>query len=141
MRKDIELIKDSVTMHLWCGRNLQNEGGEMNTNEKLREALEKCLVMFESTDKDPIHCVRVMLDAKTAVKEALALPRRNCDVGSAEEQYARFKKWCEGEFYKRPINPLTGEPCKPCPCYSVSANGVDGCNYLRWAQMPYEEVK
>lgn len=66
-------------------------------------------------------------------------PLRNCDVGSVEEQYARFKKWCEGEFYKRPMNPLTGEPCKSCPCYSVSANGVDGCNYLRWAQMPYEK--
>jgi hypothetical protein len=66
-------------------------------------------------------------------------PLRNCDVGDAEEQYARFKKWCEGEFYKRPMNALTGEPCKSCPCYSVSANGVDGCNYLRWANMTYEK--
>lgn len=70
---------------------------------------------------------------------AIGRPLRNCDVGTVDEQYARFKKWCEGEFYKRPMNPLTGEPCKSCPCYSVSANGVDGCNYLRWAQMQYEK--
>lgn len=76
------------------------------------------------------------------VKSALAKPLRNCDVGDTEEQFARFKKWCEGEFYKRPMNALTGEPCKSCPCYSVAANGVNGCNYLRWSQMPYEsEVK
>lgn len=66
-------------------------------------------------------------------------PPRNCDVGDAEEQFARFKKWCEGEFYKRPMNALTGEPCKSCPCYWVAANGVNGCNYLRWANMPYEK--
>lgn len=70
---------------------------------------------------------------------ALTEPPRNCDVGDAEEQFARFKKWCEGEFYKRPMNALTGEPCKSCPCYSVAANGVNGCNYLRWANMPYEK--
>ena len=68
-------------------------------------------------------------------------PIRNCDVGNADEQYARFKKWYENEFYKRPMNALTGEPCKSCPCYVVSANGVEGCNYMHWAQMPYEEVK
>ena len=66
-------------------------------------------------------------------------PLRNCDVGDAEEQFARFKKWCEGEFYKRPMNALTGEPCKSCPCYSVAANGVNGCNYLRWSQMPFKK--
>ena len=54
----------------------------MNTNEQMIEALKKCLIMFNAIDKDPIHCVRVMLDAKTAVKEALAIPRRNCDVDS-----------------------------------------------------------
>lgn len=71
-------------------------------------------------------------------KEAeIGRPLRNCDVGNPDEQYARFKKWCVDEFYKRPMDALPGEPCKSCPCYQILPNGVDGCNFLRWAQMPY----
>lgn len=103
-------------------------------SSKQREAL---LAVCDCA-KDGVLAVRESAFEK--VLEALKEPVLNGEVGTAEEQYARFKKWCEGEFYKRPMNALTGEPCKSCPCYSVSASGVDGCNYLRWAQMPYEEV-
>lgn len=103
-----------------------------------------CDVVFEY---DYGRCPQVIQFAKDTCdrmnKEAEignpSRPLRNCDVGDAEEQFARFKKWCEGEFYKRPMNALTGEPCKSCPCYSVAANGVNGCNYLRWANMPYKK--
>lgn len=113
----------------------------MNTNEKLRDGLETIIKRIDEAIKtdNAQFLTGALLHIRETAKGMLALPRRNCDVGSVEEQYARFKKWCEGEFYKRPMNPLTGEPCKSCPCYSVSANGVDGCNYLRWAQMPYEK--
>lgn len=112
-------------------------------SSKLREALNQLLglidneiLVFNKT-LEPSDISQAQYHIDKAV-EAYEEPLRNCDVGNADEQYARFKKWCENEFYKRPINALTGEPCKSCPCYSVSANGVDGCNYLRWAQMQYE---
>jgi hypothetical protein len=108
-------------------------------SSKQREALsDACYAMFNFLKTHYGSCYEEMANALDKAKAALAEPLKNCEVGTAEEQYARFKKWCEGEFYKRPMNPLTGEPCKSCPCYSVSANGVDGCNYLRWAHMPYE---
>lgn len=110
----------------------------------MREALNIVIDSIKAFSK--IRALKFPKEVKSALGNmafhavtALEKPPRNCDVGSVEEQYARFKKWCEGEFYKRPMNPLTGEPCKSCPCYSVSANGVDGCNYLRWAQMQYEK--
>lgn len=109
-------------------------------SSKQREALsDACYAMFNFLKTHYGSCYEEMANALDKAKAALSEPLKNCEVGTAEEQYARFKKWCEGEFYKRPMNPLTGEPCKSCPCYSVSANGVDGCNYLRWAQIQYEK--
>lgn len=111
-------------------------------SSKQREALSEILELIDKWRTDVVMEHWQYSQLFDIADNALGEPLKNCEVGTAEEQYARFKKWCEGEFYKRPMNPLTGDPCKSCPCYSVSANGVDGCNYLRWAQMPYEsEVK
>jgi hypothetical protein len=124
----------------------------MNTYEQMRNTLKYLIDVCEDFHQDLeneidghydilpnyVGAAENFLRRLNEVKTALSLPLRNCDVGTGEEQYARFKKWCEHEFYKRPMNPLTGEPCKSCPCYSVSVNGIDGCNYLHWSQMPYE---
>ena len=59
-------------------------------------------------------------------------PRRNCDVGTAEEQIARFDAECLA-IRKR----NTVEPCAGCLC-SSNGEGTEDCQ-LRWAQMPYEE--
>lgn len=49
-------------------------------------------------------------------------PRRNCDVGTEEEQNERFLKFC------------TSMDCQRyCPLFKA-----DSCE-LAWAQMPYEE--
>lgn len=56
-------------------------------------------------------------------KAALALPPRNCDVGTAEEQHKRWNAFCTGRGC-----------CSSCPAYSVDAD----CS-IAWAQMPYEE--
>ena len=59
-------------------------------------------------------------------------PRRNCDVGTAEEQAKRFYDFCDGYMHK------TGyESCGTCPLWTSGAVG-DDCE-LKWAQMPYEE--
>lgn len=66
--------------------------------------------------------------AKTACdrmnREAeIGRPRRNCDVGTAEEQAKRLSEWCIGRH------------CVNC---QFKGGWPDECK-LKWAQMPYEE--
>ncbi len=64
----------------------------------------------------------------------ISLIPRNCDVGTAEEQEARFNKFCFSHYN---INNVDGE-CSPCP---LNKN-VKGICEFAWSQMPYEsEVK
>lgn len=96
-------------------------------SSKLREALEKAGVALSwaahhhLTEDDAKECLEV-------VDAALAEPVRNCDVGTAEEQYKRFDKICSG--------PHTTEDCplfeKTSPCCSPLC-------FARWSQMPYKE--
>ena len=61
---------------------------------------------------------------------ALALPRRNCDVGTAEEQGKRFSGFCHGRI------------CCYCPVrktYNEDYSGVICA--IKFSQMPYEEIK
>ena len=60
------------------------------------------------------------------VSITLAEPLRNCDVGTAEEQIARFNKFCF--------------PIKCSECQLHTDEDLHDCIF-RWAQMPYEEVK
>ena len=93
---------------------------------KMREALEHIreyatVALSHTTDSHVIDAVHNM-DA--LAKSALAEPLRNCDVGTAEEQGARFRGFCDKHN------------CERCP--------VGGDEYLtncfsRWSQMPYEE--
>ena len=59
--------------------------------------------------------------AHEAVNAALAAPPRNCDVGTAEEQYKRHKRWCDRNNFKD----CWGRRC--CECV------------VAWSQMPYKE--
>lgn len=104
----------------------------MNTNEKLREALakaDKALARISKSawflESNFAETIEVM-KAGNAIEEALALPRRNCDVGTAEEQVERFFNFCKRR-----------KSCDLCPSNSDS---VVECA-IKWSQMPYEEVK
>lgn len=55
------------------------------------------------------------------VNAALSAPPRNCDVGTAEEQYKHFLKFCHGAN------------CSKCPVHDAI-----NCKFA-WANMPYEE--
>lgn len=58
------------------------------------------------------------------VMEALREPIRNCDVGTTEEQWRRWRIFCDSTS------------CNSCPCQSeYEPSAVCFC---RWAQMPYE---
>lgn len=50
-------------------------------------------------------------------------PRRNCDVGTADEQCIRHTKWCES---------------RADVCLVPKADKCKSC-FAKWAQMPYEE--
>lgn len=58
-------------------------------------------------------------------KEAeIGRPPRNCDVGTEEEQHARFLRFCDKY-----------EGCEGCPLYK----SVFPKCYVHWLQMPSEE--
>ena len=81
---------------------------------KFMEALRLCRQELcdrcDNSKPCKLKCVHVGI-----IDRALALPLRNCDVGTAEEQDARFVTW-------RYSNPLRAEL---------------GLDALEWAQMPY----
>ena len=63
-------------------------------------------------------------------KEAeIGRPRRNCDVGTAEEQAERYGRYCD-QFTR------DGLHCENCPCCGKIPFGK--CEFA-WAQMPYEK--
>lgn len=124
----------------------------MNAYEKMREALIDVVKRLEARvgcDHHTFHPTATTCDGITSVgkcgniatcaaifkaRAALAEPRRNCDVGTAEEQTERmYENYCSHhECY---VIPTDAEPYG-CPLYE---QGVD-CR-LKWAQVPYEEEK
>jgi hypothetical protein len=69
--------------------------------------------------------------AQDMAKAALSEPVRNCDIGTVDEQYARWDKHCQS----------MGERCSECSLHKNYFDLTAEC-YAKWAQMPYEsEVK
>ena len=97
-------------------------------SSKQREALsDACYAMFNFLKTHYGSCYEEMANALDKAKAALAEPIRNCDVGTAEEQYARVRAFCKRH--------KVGLRCVDCP-----VNGIFPKNCaLIWAQMPYEE--
>ena len=58
-------------------------------------------------------------------------PRRNCDVGTVEEQGKRYSAFC----YK---NRNAESCCGDCPAFNKGVPRGAECE-LTWAQMPYNE--
>ena len=102
------------------------EGNRM----KIREAL---LFVKQYFDKiDPFNpntytFAQIEVDhIRDAISAALSVPPRQCDVGTAEEKYARFREHCT--------------KCDGCISYNHPKLLEEVCLCaLRWAQMPYEE--
>ena len=129
-------------------------------SSKLREALEKfnavdlsglefplegdSSTIYNSNKKEitiPYWRVADLLNevkaAQDMAKSAISAPPRNCDVGSAEEQAERFRKFCEA--HKPDEHQFTEHGELLCPSTGCE---LIACNYgqcaLAWAQMPYE---
>lgn len=104
---------------------------------KLREALCEILSYIESFRKYITPGKGKKLTALFAVADtilskaraALAEPVKNCEVGTAEEQYKRFMNMCNSKDVRQ--------------CAECSMRGfTPGCSrdrcFANWAQMPYE---
>ena len=72
------------------------------------------------------HLLGYLYQIEEWAKAAISAPARNCDVGTTEEQHARFCSFCN-KF----------DECNKCPLCSGSL--LTSKCYSRWAQMPYEE--
>lgn len=84
----------------------------------MREALLRCDAIARLPE---IREYVIVKDMRNLIKKALAAPPRNCDVGTADEQAKRHKRWCDLQS----IKDCWGVGCLKC----VAA----------WAQKPYEE--
>lgn len=68
------------------------------------------------------------------VRQALSAPPRNCDVGTAHEQYVRFEKHCNRKW-KDYTN--TDKRCPfPCGRNDMTNNPCARC-FATWAQLPF----
>ncbi len=103
-----------------------NSGNAAAMREAL-EHIEKLTREFNVGNYSRPDYVQWVLDS---VRFALAALPRNCDVGTADEQYKRFMNMCNSKDAKQ--------------CASCSMRGfTPGCSrdrcFANWAQMPYEK--
>lgn len=97
---------------------------EANNMKAMREALCEIVLLCRKVGLSIHGDVACGIIASKA-RAALAAPMRNCDVGTAEEQENRFRRYCNSR----------GTFCGDCPLYK---NRRGECRFA-WAQMPYEE--
>ena len=96
----------------------------------MREALEKADAALSLISKSAwfidanFAVTKAVIDARNAIEASLAELPRNCDVGTAWEQFQRFNMFCS------PIK------CRECKLYTEE--DFHDCIF-RWAQMPYEK--
>ena len=104
----------------------REKSSQVGNAAKMREALEEISrELWWSID--PFcndDCCKPKRELAKIADAALAAPPRNCDVGTAEEQIARFNKFCF--------------PIKCSECQLHTDEDLHDCIF-RWAHMPYEE--
>ena len=86
---------------------------------------------------DPIEAARV-----ARAMRAYEGKIRNCDVGTAKEQWKRFDEFCIDWEESGPNGWCSDE----CPCMAIKSKESDGCFgqsgcFFIWSQMPYEEER
>ena len=105
----------------------------------MREALDKIADMGEQIDyqlgssDETVFAFRNERSLAHSISEcartALSAPPRNCDVGTPEEQSARFDAHCRKHM-----------GCLTCPLREKDGGVPKHCEFA-WSQMPYDEVK
>ena len=75
------------------------------------------------------HLLGYLNQIERWAEAALSAPKRNCDVGTSDEQSARFDAHCRKHM-----------GCLTCPLREKDGGVPKHCEFA-WAQMPYEEEK
>ena len=102
---------------------------------KMREALENVMfylphfLQYMRLHREDAEAGGYYEKILEVVNAALSAPPRNCDVGTPEEQSARFDAHCRKHM-----------GCLTCPLREKDGGVPKHCE-LAWAQMPYEEVQ
>lgn len=111
------------------------EGNQM----KMREALVNIAGYAETArcHTEDAHVLGYLEQIEKWANEALALPPRNCDVGTPGEQTERYRKLC---FTHRYLGSDFSYTCKGfgkgrCPFFNSHTKSK--CEF-EWAQTPYE---
>ena len=104
---------------------------EANNMAAMREALMEIVITATKAGATMGYDVACGI-IKSKAKHALSAPPRNCDVGTAEEQYRRWTHFCKFRNESR-------KTCFGCPVYAEQNKGQNSTCELIWAQMPYEE--
>ena len=100
-------------------------------SSKMREALEEVESILSTwIDHLPPVIQEKAQEAIDKAEAALAEPLRNCDVGTVDEQYARWDKHCQSMENR----------CSECSLHKNYFDLTAEC-YAKWSLMPYEEVK
>ena len=90
---------------------------------KMREAFANIAKYAKSAAwyTDDAHLLGYLNQIERCAESALSYTPRNCDVGTAEEQNNRFKRFCDSKS----MGYCWGRGCRKC--------------MAQWGQMPYEE--
>ena len=122
---------------------IEHSSKAMESNQmKMREALDRIgnIAGFVAENCGDQQTAKYMNDIISEVQSAIATPPRNCDVGTAKEQWKRFDEFCISWEESGPNGGCSDE----CPCMAIKSKESDGCFgqsgcFSIWAQMPYEE--
>ena len=135
VKEEREVLREAATSKMLEGATIIYNRWHGNA-AAMRDAL-KYVIQFDAsedaamddglTDAERImeYADHIEESQKKAIS-ALAKPPRNCDVGSADEQLRRWRKFCEKFHY-----------CVDCP--ADKKDGISADCFANWSQMSYEE--
>ena len=107
--------------------NNKDNGNEAATRDALVELTDKVIYYLH---KGLIQLPLPLENAIAKARAALSAPPRQCDVGTAEEQYRRFWEMC------------IAKDVNQCACCKFRKHSNLNCSrdkcFAKWAQMPYE---
>ena len=119
VKEEREVLREAAELKMLEGATIIDNRGQGNS-AAMREALDEIRVDAMS-DYEP--------DADYLIEKcnaALSVTPRQCDVGSADEQLRRWRKYCENFHY-----------CGDCP--ANKKDGISADCFANWSQMPYDE--
>ena len=132
-------IRIQTNVNIQCKEKAMegNQKGIRTALETLRQRFDKNVMAYQDRyikfsgwhwQKKAAEAARwcdVFQELKEVCDAALYAPPRQCDVGTAEEQYRRWIQFCEQRLHR----------CDKCPC-----NSPEGCTFV-FQNMTYEAKK